>query len=420
MTNIRTAIRNIFIVLAGTIMLSSCLKDKLTKTYTIYSPVYKSKQEVLASIKISPAQPIAVPGKIYMYGKYIFLNEVNKGVHLIDNTNPANPKSAGYISIPGNLDIAVKGNTLYADMYSDLLAIDITDPVRSRLLNVIPGIFPERSYGSQFVSDTSLVLVDWLKKDTTIDLEGQTVGAQCRNCFFSNDFAAMSNKSQSNVPGVGGSMARFAIVKDYLYTVGQSDLGVISISNSGSPVKLGKQTLGWDIETIFPFKEKLFIGSSTRMFIFSIADPSKPVQEAIFTHATACDPVIADDNYAYVTLRTGNFCVGNRNVLDVVDVANISSPKRVRTYQMVNPHGLSKDGSLLFICDGKDGIKMYDASSPDNLQLIFHQKGLESFDAIAWNNTLLVVATDGMHQYDYSDKKTLRHLSSIPINRNSK
>ncbi len=104
-----------------TMLLAGCLKDKMTKTYTIFTPVYMSKAEALANVKSSTPQQLKETGKIYLYGRYIFLNEINKGVHIIDNTNPANPNPVGFISIPGNIDIAVKGNTLFADLYTDLL-----------------------------------------------------------------------------------------------------------------------------------------------------------------------------------------------------------------------------------------------------------------------------------------------------------
>ncbi|HYC29855.1 MAG TPA: hypothetical protein VEB42_13575, partial [Chitinophagaceae bacterium] len=112
----------VFLVLAG---LQSCLKDSYTRstTYTYYQPVYKTTAEVRANIKSNPSQKIERPGKLYIKGQYIFLNEIDKGVHIIDNSNPANPRNIAFIDIPGNVDIAVKGNTLYADLYTDLVAI---------------------------------------------------------------------------------------------------------------------------------------------------------------------------------------------------------------------------------------------------------------------------------------------------------
>src|SRR5690242_9093510 len=94
---------------------SACLKDKMTRTYSILTPVYKQKAEVYANIKSNAPQVVHSPGKLFVYGNYIFLNEVDKGVHIIDNSDPAHPVMKAFINIPGNIDIAVKGNTLYAD-----------------------------------------------------------------------------------------------------------------------------------------------------------------------------------------------------------------------------------------------------------------------------------------------------------------
>ncbi|HEY1021789.1 MAG TPA: hypothetical protein VGE06_05725, partial [Flavisolibacter sp.] len=120
------ALLRLFTALCFTIAFTGCMKDSITKTYTIYTPVYKDRAEVLANIKSNAPRPIHEKGKIFLYGHYIFLNELNKGVHVINNSNPAAPVREAFIDVPGNIDIAVKGNTLYADLYTDLLAIDIS------------------------------------------------------------------------------------------------------------------------------------------------------------------------------------------------------------------------------------------------------------------------------------------------------
>jgi hypothetical protein len=418
MLNQFRTLRTLLAVIISMLLLSSCVKDKLSKTYTIYAPVYKTKQEVLASVKFAAPQTISSPGKIYIYGKYVFLNELNKGVHVIDNSNASSPKVIGFINIPGNVDIAVKGNILYADLYADLLTIDISEPTNSKLLKTIPKLFPERFYGLGYSPDTSKIIVDWLRKDTTVDINTELNYGGCPGCMYASA-SSSADKSLSAAPGIGGSMARFTIVNDYMYTVGQSDLSILSVSNSADPVIIGTQRIGMNIETIYPFKDKLFIGSSAGMFIYNITSPSTPKRESEFSHARACDPVIADDNYAYVTLRTGSWCAGTTNTLDVIDIANITSPRLVKTYQLKNPHGLSKDGDLLFICDGTDGLKLYNAANVNDLKLLDHIKDLETYDVIAWNKLLMVVSRTGLHQYDYSDGKTMRLLSTIAITKKS-
>ena len=100
-------------------------------------------------------------------------------------------------------------------------------------------------------------------------------------------------------------MARFTIVNNHLYAVSNSALNVVSIVNGADPVFTNKVQMTWGIETLYPFNNRLFIGSTTGMFIFDIANPTNPVQLGTFSHARKCDPVIADNTNAFVTLRTG-------------------------------------------------------------------------------------------------------------------
>ncbi len=403
--------------LVFTFALQGCLKDKVTKTYTILTPVYKEKSEVYANIKSNAPAGVNAPGKIFLFGNYIFLNEVDKGVHIIDNTNPSNPVIKAFINIPGNLDIAVKGNTLYADLYSDLVVVDITNPLQAKFVKYVPDIFPERTYTGGFVADKSKIIVDWIRRDTTIDLNAPPV--YCSRCIyasFSSDTRGNSGAAGGGPVGVAGSMARFSIVNNYMYTVNNNNLTSFNIVNSLDPQKTAEQQVGWNIETIYPFQNKLFIGSMTGMFIYDITNPAAPVAQGQFVHVRSCDPVITDGKYAYVTLRNGTACNGAVNQLDIVDISNVLSPSLARTHPMVNPHGLTKDNDLLFICDGKAGLKMYDAADPLNISLKKQITDLETYDAIAWNGNLLVVAKQGLYQFDYSSGNKLDLKSKISVN----
>ena len=397
-------------------MFQSCLKDKLTHTYSILEPIYKTKNEVYANIKSNAPTQIQSPGKIFIYGHYIFLNEVDKGVHVIDNSDPANPVAKAFIDIPGNLDIAVKGNILYADLYRDLVVVDISDPEHAKFLRYIANVFPERTYTNGFIDDNNRIIVGWIKKDTIVQLDQPSPGYIFYDAMM-RAYSASPLAAAAPVPGISGSMARFTMVSDYLYTVNRTTLGSFNISNASDPLKITDRDVGWNIETIYPFKDKLFIGSSNGMFIYDLGNPASPVQLGQFVHARSCDPVIADDSNAYVTLHDGTPCGGSSNQLDVVNVTNVLSPSLTRTYLMTNPHGLTKDGAELFICDGKDGIKMYDATDPSNIILKKHIVGLETYDAIAWNKNLIVVAKNGLYQYDYSDPNNLVQRSKLTVNR---
>jgi hypothetical protein len=402
--------------------LQSCLKDNVTKTYSIFEPIYKSKTEVLSEIKSSTPVSISRPGKIYMYGNYIFLNEINKGVHIIDNSNPASPSIKAFINIPGNVDIAVKGSTLYADLFTDLVVVDISNPLDATLKKVIPKIFPERVYAAGFVADSTKVIVGWTEKKIKESVDGPPPAGRgwiAGDRFLLMSFAQSGTGGGSAAPivtGIAGSMARFSIVNDYLYAVNNSSIKVLNILAANDPQLQNTVGAGWNIETIYPFKNKLFLGSSNGMFVYDITNPAAPVREGSLAHFRACDPVVADDDYAFVTLRAGTFCQGTNNQLDVVNVQNVQSPWLVKTYGLTNPHGLAKDGDLLFVCDGTDGLKIYNKSKVFRLELLDHIKNIETYDVIAWNNKLLVVAKGGLYQYNYSNPSRLSLISKLRVN----
>ena len=392
------------------IFLPGCLKDKITRTYSIYTPVYKTTAEVRLNIKSDVARDILKPGKLFIRGQYIYLNEIDKGVHVIDNTNPTSPRNVAFINIPGNMDLAVKGNILYADLYTDLITLDITNPLQVQTKSIVDNAFPFRRYSNGFVPDNTRIIVDWLKKDTTVSADFNAGNVRLESRMFDSFSSQTANKAASPF-GMGGSMARFSIVNTNLYTVSDADLSVYSIAAPEKPVFSNKVNLGWGIETIYPFKDKLFIGSTSGIFIYDITDHNKPSKLGQFGHMLACDPVIADDKYAFVTLSNGTRCNRAVNQLEVLNISNLYAPSLMKTYPMTNPQGLSKDGNTLFICDGKDGLKIYNASSVGNLKLLLHIKGFESYDVITTNNIAIVVSKDGLRQYDYSNLNDIKLLS---------
>ncbi len=402
-------------------LLPGCSKDgNKTKTerytYTIYSnPVYKSRSAVLASINGDANTAIQQAGKLYIKDNFIYVNEVNKGIHIINNSNPSKPVQVAFLSIPGNLDIAIKGNILYADMYDELLALDITDPHHAKLTNSIKNFFTGRSYiGNYFTNDSDEVVVDWSQKDTTIEWTTTIDPGGCNGCGFEtlNSSAAPLKSS-----GTAGSMASMVLMNNYLYAISEMhSLGIVDVSNPSNPKLDSSFFAGYDLETIYPFEDKLFLGSQIGVFMYDVSDPQHPVSIGQFEHGTACDPVIADANYAYVTLHSGTYCGGDANELDVVDISNITNSQLVKSYGLVSPKGLSKDGSLLFVCDSTN-VKVFNAANPSALTLTQSIASKSPYDVISGNKKLIVVNADGLYQYDYSNINAIKLLSFIAAKR---
>ncbi|GIV34672.1 MAG: hypothetical protein KatS3mg031_2207 [Chitinophagales bacterium] len=423
---------------SAVILLAGCMKDKCTThyTYQIYEPVYLDYAQLRQPVASEAPRALKHPGKIYILGGFLFINEVNEGVHVIDNSNPAAPVNKAFISIPGNVDIAVRSNILYADSYVDLVAVDITNPENVAEIKRLENIFPQRiaDLGYYYADSEKGVITGWRLTDKTqvIDIP---CGQEAQPYYYywgglpEIDFAGPVLAGNTQAPsitnatinvGQGGSMARFAIVSDYLYVIDNSDMQLISIANPDNPVIWTKINIGFNIETIFPYKDKLFIGSTTGMYIYDNSNPSQPTQISTFSHVTSCDPVVADDRYAYVTLRSGTPCQGFTNQLEVIDISNPYNPQLVKTYAMYNPHGIGIDRGKLFICDGQAGLKIYDASDVSTIDqhLLLHNGNIHAYDVIpvATSNVLILIGQDGLYQYDYSDVRAIRLLSHIPVN----
>jgi hypothetical protein len=408
-------------------MMSSCKKDKCdqTITYKKYEPVYMSYADLRASVKSEPAQALKKPGKIYLKGNYIFVNEIDKGIHVIDNTNPSSPQNIAFINIPGNMDIAANGNTLYADSYIDLLALDISNPANVSVIKRVENALPDRIYSSGFYADaTKGVVTEWLENEVTekvsTDCNGGGGGWWGGGPWMEGDVLTVNMAGNgfvktSGSPGRGGSMARFTIANNTLYVVDQSSLRLFSIT--GGLASLGTTSIGRNIETIFPYNNHLFIGSTNGMFIYNISNPTTPAYVSTYIHGTACDPVVVDGNYAYITLRSGTPCNTTFNQLEVVNIENLATPTLSHTVQMTNPHGLGKDGATLFICDGTAGLKVFDAIEPTTISstptVTF--SNIQATDVIPWNNKLLMIGEDGLYQYDYSNVQNISLLSRIAV-----
>lgn len=219
--------------------------------------------------------------------------------------------------------------------------------------------------------------------------------------------------------GQGGSMARFAIAGNSLYIVDNQSLITYDISNPGEPLKKGSQTLDFGIETIFPYGTNLFIGASDGMYIFDNTDRSDPKLISKFQHIQSCDPVVVQDHYAYVTLRGGNECrLGNSlSSLDVIDISVLTAPKLVRTQSLDSPYGLGVSGERLFVCEGDNGLKIFELTDPKVPVLSATYKDIHAYDVIIRNSgSLILTGKKGLFQFGFGETADeLELLSQIPV-----
>ncbi len=428
-------LKNLLFAGIAAALFSSC-QEKIVDRYMVNVPVYMDRHEFKKAVKITGSQDIVQPGKIYFKDNYIFINESLKGIHVIDNTNPSAPAFISFISIPGNVDMAIKDSILFADSYIDLVALDISDihniKEAGRVDSIFPYSLPPVLENNQLpIGEVDLnkgIVVGWEVKEVEEKVEPVQ-----RNLIFleradwamsdasvNSKISYNSNGSSSMSVGIGGSMARFTIYDNFLYTIDQYKLKAFDIDDLTSPLLVYDEYIGWNVETVFQYNKKLFFGTQTGMIIYDLTNPASPSYISTYNHVRSCDPVVVEDNYAYVTLRAGNLCGESTSQLDVINVSNIQTPKWEQSYPMEEPYGLGIDNKTLFVCDGNAGLKVFDAENPKNLVKIAWFKEVNAFDVIPFNGLLMMIGSDGLYQYDYTGTDSISQLSYIPIHSQEK
>ncbi len=395
--NMKKNLTNAFLILLAFAVFTSCKKDEY-ETIQIVKMISAKEMRAMPT-GLTRATPAKKTGKIYIYKDYLFINEPNEGIHIYNNINPNAPVNMAFLKIPGNVDLAIHNNILYADNFIDLLAFDLSNINNITLVKRVTDVF------SQF-NNPGIEKYIYTYKDTVV--KKQTYKREMQ-------YVAFSTSSSQAGSGQGGSMARFTLMNDYLYTVGTSNLNLFNVKTASDPTFLKTISLGWGVETIFPYDNKLFIGTNRGMHIFGASDPANPVQLSTYSHIFACDPVVVQGKYAYVTLRTGNLCRQASNQLEVVDIEDPTKPKQIAVYPMQNPHGLSTSGDYLFLCEGSYGIKSFNIRDNTKISdnMLQHLNNIKSFDVIAGPKSLIVTGEDGIYQFNYSNAANLRQLSLI-------
>ena len=416
---------SLFLGLSLILGLSSCLDDDCTEQRVFFEhiPIYVHPNEFRIDPSFQENRALQNTGKMYFYNSMIFINERNEGIHIIDNTDPSSPEHMGFIHIPGNLDIAIRNNILYADNYTDLLTIDINDYRNPVLMCRDEEVFINYYH---FVENLGYYIgTEATENSMRVDCSDPNFGDDVFNrggFIFALEDANLSNGVPSAngeiMTGTGGSFARFTIDNDYLFVLNDRELISFRINNDNKPMQSGTNYVSWRIETIFPYKEYLFIGANNGMYIYDKSNPDAIQYVSEFRHANACDPVFVKDDIAYVTLREGTACQNFINELDILDVSNIRSPQLIASYDMDHPHGLSVIEDNLYLCEGSFGLKVFKTDDLEEISSnrIDHVEDIHAFDAIGLSTEhLLIIGEGGLYQYDIKDPSNLKEISFLGV-----
>jgi hypothetical protein len=213
--------------------------------------------------------------------------------------------------------------------------------------------------------------------------------------------------------GKGGSIARFTISGNFLYLADWGMIRVFDITNASAPVQKTPVPVGVEIETIFPYKDKLLIGAPTGMFIYSLANPAAPVKLGSIQHLRSCDPVVSNDTVSYVTLQGINRCGPAQAGLYIYDIKNITTPSLIKLMPLPSPYGLGLVDSVLFVCNGNNGLTAINVNKPSDPKIMYTKNDGYFIDVIPYDNMLICYMNNGILIYDISNPGNIVKIGTV-------
>lgn len=409
------------------LLLASCslFKDEIIDEREMvdvayFVPQYETTAQLAAKVTVESPKDYAEAGKIVTYQNYIFINKPNEGVHVVDNSNPAAPVNLHFINIPGSLDLTIIDDHLYSDMFSALVVFNISDVTQPDLIEdfTVEDVFyynpyrtidtasrPEESYAyTQYesIDESQGIVTGWEVEIRQEPLEEQIMYLRLEDSALAEATTTVQADGFNEV-STAGSMTRFLPIGRYLYTINFNELVLFSIGDNYQPSRFARLDTGTQAETLFQLNDLLFVGSTTGMLMYDVAIPGNPNYLNSIQHFRSCDPVVADENYAYVTLRGGTNCFTETNELQIIDISNPEELSVVARQVMFNPHGLAIHEDYLLVCDGSAGLKVIDVSNREEPTVITSDNIPFAYDIIVDFPSAIVVGEGVLYQYDLSN-----------------
>jgi len=409
-------------LLLSALILGSCTKDTgtITMTYQKAKAVYGDIDEVRNQPLIAASRAVIDQGKIHLASDYLYIGEENQGIHVYDNSNPGNAVNLAFIDIPFCKEFIVDGNYIYAESQYDLLKIDISDPLTPTLISRAEEAFYDEIKNE---NGETLLGFDFTSESAPFDVASLEMDEISETGFLYMDFlentipsSAVPASFSGNSSGTIGTVNRISSYDGYVYAVSKRHLSVFS--NAGNLTKVGSVNASSNLETIYPLDEYLYVGTNNSVNIYDTRNPQEPVEVSTYEHATSCDPVLPRGNFAYVTLRTGDFgnCPGDVNSLVTLNISNPEQPEELDTREMTSPYGMTVIGDILYVGEGLNGLARFNISTPGAPEYMGTDTSIKAYDVISFpeqNNMILTTGPNGIEQYEY-DAETL-NLSLIGV-----
>lgn len=403
-------------------ILIACRKSEgtITQTYSKAIAKYENVDEVRRTNIQGAPRMVTNTGKVFFGDNILLIGEQNKGIHILDNSNPSSPMNVSFIDLPYTNEFYVNGSIIYAISHYDLVKIDISNLSAPFIVARL-----ENAFGDFIKDEDGRILVGFDYKNVTeefelnSDKEKELRKSNTLYVDYQNEVIPTSQVPSFISNGIKnkGTMNRMMTDLGRIYVVGSSDLS--TFQDQGSALyKSSEKKVGEDIETIYTEGDYIYLGSESFMYILDKTDADNPELISEYEHVESCDPVLPNGDVAYVTLRSAGSggCGGEDDLLEVVNIENPNNPTTIKSIEMNSPYGMTIMQNYLFVAEGSNGLSIFDISNPRN-PISVSTASIQTFDVMSHPtnpNVLLVINSGGISQYQFNvSTKQLSELSFI-------
>ena len=343
----------------------ACEGDSCTESWTqvMTVPVTADRAAVQDSIAALPPRELCTGGNLYAYGDYLFVNVNREGYHVLDNTDPRQPRNVAFLQVPGATHMAFVDGRMVSDSYADMLVLEFGGPDDLTLLSSTPNLLLQTD-GFEVGEDVVAVGFEEREVTFTEDCSG-LVDVGCPQCdvgferlnFASDMGAVRSGNVQVNT---GGSLARLAFCDRMLYVLARDRLTTFRLEGQ-TLVNARETQLGGGQEALVLDGAFLYAASEWGLTVLEVGDCGLPVSRGFAPRFWNNDPVAVAGDRAVVALRNGNTPTDRLDGrLIVYDLSDRTNPRELATFPMAHPVGVALRQNRLYVCDGIDGLLVYD------------------------------------------------------------
>jgi hypothetical protein len=385
-------------------------------------PTFLDEIDWQTNPRMVPARPFVHISRPKSVGKYLLFNELLEGIHIVDNTNPKDPRKVGFIEIPGNLDFDTDGQYLFADSYTDLLTFDV--------LNLLQPVFLRRTHNifSNSVLDFKGRKIAYYHiKDSVVDFRCAGIsrsyqdndGSYIMELGFAKSFYFNQTgfRYTGEPVGSGGPRSRILLCDNSLFTCDNNTLIKERVLSGG----------GLGFGEIYPFEyraEKLqklgdYFGY-TSFHGTSFAKLNGSSSLAFSDHFFKFKSPAAFEG-AGDTLWYGHFTQPFANVFNTIEMYKmygIQAPLRFSAFQTQKVSNIVKMDQYLIVCHGEEGFSIYDIHYPEGNRPRFVTLVSElsaEMASVVGINTFLILGSKGVYQYQIGQSEALSYLSHLPL-----